>query len=348
VVAVNRCDDCGTGFGEIQRSEALGRCLCARCHGRATAKSQASPPSSDGPSANGRRETPTPAELLDATRTFARRFLVLPGEHEETTFALWVAHTHAIDGAHATPYLLILSPEKRSGKTRVQEVKELVVARPWRVTGASEAAIFRKLAADRPTLLLDEIDAIFGTFSERTEPLRAILNAGNRPGAAVARCIGEKGDQVRDFPVFGAKSLAGIDKGERIPDTIRDRSITILMRRKTGAEPVERLRWRTAQAEAAPLRKLLERWGKASSEALLAAEPAIPPSLTTELLRHGSPCSLSLSLPATPGRAAPETPPSLSARTPKTSNPWALCCSARFALPSAPTIESQPLSCSSG
>jgi hypothetical protein len=80
-----------------------------------------------------------------------------------TALALWIAHTHALAGAHATPYLLVVSPERRSGKTRLLEVVELLVADPWSVAGVSEAAMFRKIASQRPTLLLDEIDAIFGS-----------------------------------------------------------------------------------------------------------------------------------------------------------------------------------------
>jgi hypothetical protein len=152
------------------------------------------------------------------------------------------------------------------------------VARPRRLTGASEAAIFRKIAQDRPTLLLYEIDAIFGGFSERTEPLRAILNAGNRPGATVSRCVGDKGDQVKDFPVFCAKALAGIDTG-RLPDTIRDRSIKIGMRRKTAAEPVARLRRRHADVQAEPLRQQLREWGERAADALREAEPVLPSEL---------------------------------------------------------------------
>ena len=214
-------------------------------------------------------------DLLDQVCEFARRFIVVP-DAELTAMALWSAHTHAVEAAHATPYLLIVSPEKRSGKTRVAEVLELLVARPWRVTGASEAAVFRKIASQRPTLLLDEIDAIFGSNTERTEPLRAILNAGNRPGAAVARCVGEKGDEVRDFGVYCAKLLAGIDRGDRIPDTIRDRAVTIRMRRKTEAEPTERFRYRFVSDEVEPLRARLEAWGAIAAAQLLEAEPELP------------------------------------------------------------------------
>jgi hypothetical protein len=250
------CECCGTTERPVQRSCELAVTLCGLCF-------------------EAKADSATTAPLLAAVEEFAARYCVLPGSSEETAHALWVLHTHALEGAHATPYLLYLSPEKRSGKTRAQEVDELLVACPWRVTSASEAAIFRKISKDRPTLLLDEIDAIFGSFSERTEPLRAILNAGNRPGATVARCVGEKGDQVREFPIYCAKALAGIDTG-RLPDTIRDRGIKIAMRRRTAAEPVERLRWRDAKAEAEPLRARLTEWAEQMADRLLGAEPSIP------------------------------------------------------------------------
>lgn len=218
-------------------------------------------------------------ELLDQALEFIQRYVVLPGANELTALALFVAHSHAIDGAHATPYILIVSPEKRSGKTRVMEVLELLVANPWRLTGASEAAMFRKIAKDRPTLLLDELDAIFGTSTERTEPLRAILNGGNRPGAAVARCVGES-KAVEDFPIYCAKVLAGIDNGHRVPDTIRDRAVTIQMQRKTNSEPIERLRYRVAKSEAEPIRDGLAAWADVEVTGFLReAEPEIPDEL---------------------------------------------------------------------
>lgn len=216
--------------------------------------------------------------LLEQALEFLDRYVILPGDHERHAEALWAAHSWAIDGAHATPYLLTLSPEKRSGKTRNQETVELLVREPWRVTGASEAAMFRKIEQARPTLLLDEIDATFSSHSDRTEPLRAVLNAGNRPGASVARVVGE-GHEVRDFSVFCAKMLSGIDKGSLIPDTIRDRSITITMVRRTAAEPVERFRYRDANAEAEPIREGMERWAVGAVDLLLEADPELPPEL---------------------------------------------------------------------
>ena len=217
-------------------------------------------------------------ELLGLIGGLLDRYIVLPGRHAVIALALFVAHTWALAGAHATPYILVVSPEKRSGKSRLLSVLELLAARAWGVIGASEAAMFRKIAKHRPTMLLDEIDAVFGSHTERTEPLRAILNAGNRPGTTVARCVGE-GKDVEDFPIFCAKVLAGIDSGHRIPDTIRDRAVTIHMQRKTGAEQVERFRHRDADAEAAPIREALERWAVGAVDRLLDANPDLPPEL---------------------------------------------------------------------
>jgi hypothetical protein len=139
--------------------------------------------------------------------------------------------------------------------------------------------MFRKIAQDSPTLLLDEIDAIFGSNSERTEPRRALLNAGNRPGASVARCVGS-GDEVRvaDFEVFCPKILAGIDNG-RLPDTIRDRGIELHMKRKTSAESVERFRLRHVGAEMEQLRDRLTAWVAGAEDELREAEPELPESL---------------------------------------------------------------------
>ena len=215
---------------------------------------------------------------LDAVSDFLRRYVRL-GDEQAVAITLWVAHTHAFDAAHATPYLTVLSAEKRSGKTRLIEVLTLLVRGAWHAAGASEAALFRKIVDSRPTLLLDEVDAIFGSRTERTEPLRAILNAGNRPGASVGRCVGEGAKQtVVDFPVYCAKLLAGIDTG-RLPDTIADRAVKIEMKRKTKGEPVERFYVRDAEPVAEPLRDQLAAWARNNRQALTDARPELPGEL---------------------------------------------------------------------
>ncbi len=225
-----------------------------------------------------REPAPETGRLLADVIDFVRQYVVLPGDAEAAAVALFVLHTWALDGAHATPYLLVVSPEKRSGKTRLLEVLALLVRSPWHTNSTSEAAMFRKIERDAPTLLLDEIDAVFGSASERTEPLRAILNSGNRRGVTVTRCAGKE-HEVAEFSVWCPKVLAGIDKDRRLPETIRDRAISIRMRRRHDGENVIRFRERKAQALAAPIREAAAAWAAATTNTLYNAEPDLPGEL---------------------------------------------------------------------
>jgi hypothetical protein len=75
--------------------------------------------------------------------------------------------------AETSPYLGVTSAEKLSGKTRLLDVLETVVCKPWRTITPSQAVVFRKLQRDQPTLLLDEVDAIFGRNAAHQEGLTA-------------------------------------------------------------------------------------------------------------------------------------------------------------------------------
>src|SRR5215211_4627957 len=201
-------------------------------------------------SMNGHPPDLSGAEILDRLVAFIRRFVALIDEQADMA-ALWVIHTHAIDAADCTPYLHINSAEKRSGKTRLLEVLAPLVARPWFTGRVSAAVLVRKTANEQPTLLLDESDAAFKGDKEYAEALRGILNAGFRRGGVTSLCVGQGANiTYRDFPVFSPKAIAGIG---RLPDTIADRSIEVVLRRRRSDERVERFRQRKVEPEALPL-----------------------------------------------------------------------------------------------
>ncbi|MGH2467457.1 MAG: DUF3631 domain-containing protein, partial [Candidatus Limnocylindrales bacterium] len=162
---------------------------------------------------------------------------------------LWAAHTHRIDAADITPYLAILSVEKRSGKTRLFDILELVVSGPWRPIEPSDAVVYSLIDQRHPTLLLDEADALFGSrlAAAQHEALRAILNASNRRGGTVPRLemLGRE-RRVVEFDAFCPKAFAGIGS---LPDTLEDRSIVIHLRRRARTEQVSRYRRREAEPE---------------------------------------------------------------------------------------------------
>jgi hypothetical protein len=213
--------------------------------------------------------------LADVVR-FVRRFVVLSA-HQADALALWIAHTHAFEAADATPYVTVTSAEKRSGKTRLLEVAELLVRAPLPTANISDAALFRAIEATTPTLLLDEVDAIFGNKAREREELRGLLNAGYRRGALAQRMGGSRMTDLQTFRVFCPKAFAGI--GDCLPDTIIDRAIALRLERKTREEPVERFRRRAVVPEAEELRERLADWLEPQLDELRAAWPTLPEEL---------------------------------------------------------------------
>lgn len=225
---------------------------------------------------------PRPAQHLDATLNatlaYCMRYVHFPSPHEPVAVSLWVAHAWAVDAADVTPYLAITSAEKRSGKSRLLDVLEQLVPRPWRAVTPSDAVVFRKIDADAPTLLLDEVDAVFtGKRDKEHEGLRAILNAGTRRGTTVPRVVGEgKRMTVQDFATFGPKALAAIGT---VPDTISDRAIPVRLERRARSEAIERFRVREASEAAEPLREALEVAVGPVLDTLATARPELPDAL---------------------------------------------------------------------
>jgi hypothetical protein len=225
----------------------------------------------------------TPAEplpglgaTLDTVVSYLRRYVVITDD-QAVAVALWVAHTHAIDAADCTPYLQITSATKRSGKTRLLEVLEPVVRRPWLTGRTSAAALMRKVDAERPTVLLDESDASFNGDQAYAEALRGLLNSGYRRSGKSTVCVGQGAKmEARDFSTFAPKAIAGIGD---LPGTIADRAIRIELRRRTTDEPCARWRERDGGIEAGPIRISLARWATPATDVLRAARPELPAAL---------------------------------------------------------------------
>ncbi|SFD42367.1 hypothetical protein SAMN05421773_1157 [Streptomyces aidingensis] len=120
------------------------------------------------------------AALLDEVEAFHRRFNAFPSEHAYVAVTLWDAHTRLLDCFDSAPRLAFLSPEPGSGKTRALEVIESLVPTPMRTENCTPAALFRAVSDldSRPTLLFDEIDAVFGPKAQDDEELRGLINAG--------------------------------------------------------------------------------------------------------------------------------------------------------------------------
>ena len=208
---------------------------------------------------------PEGAELLREVESFITRFVVLPPS-TGLPLALWVVASFCFEAFDATPYLCVTSPTPRCGKTRLLEVLSLLVSNPERTSNVSEAALFRIIEANGPTLLLDEAETLRGK-GERAEYIRGLLNAGNRRDASVTRCVGQN-HTVQRFSVYCPKVVTGIGF---MPHTIRDRSILIEMQRRRDSERVERFLFRKARPEGEELRQRIAAFVAANREAIAGA-----------------------------------------------------------------------------
>ena len=226
------------------------------------------PPVTPDPDADG-------AALLGEVHAFLGRFIAYPSVDTHIAHALWVVHTHLMDCWETTPRIAFLSPEPESGKTRALEISALLVAQPVMAINVSPAYIFRKVAADAPTILFDEADTVFGQKtgnSTSAEEVRGLLNAGHRRGAVAGRCV-VQGQTVKteELPAYSAVALAGIGN---LPDTILSRSILVPMRRRSPGERVQPYRPRLHDAEGHALRDRLAAWAAGAAPRI--TWPALP------------------------------------------------------------------------
>jgi hypothetical protein len=216
------------------------------------------------------------AMLLFEICEFLGRFVCYPNEHAQIAHTLWIAHTHMMEAWETTPRLALLSPEPQSGKTRALEVSELLVPNAVETVNMSSAYLFRRIGADigMPTLLMDEVDALFNGKSQVAEEIRGLLNAGYRRGAMVGRCvIVGKTIETVESPSFCAVALAGLGW---LPETLMGRSIIIRMRRRGPQEKVEPFQRREQSAEGEVLQDRLAAWAAPLIDELKKARPEMP------------------------------------------------------------------------
>jgi len=187
--------------------------------------------------------------------TFFLDYLILPNGIAFVA-SLWTIATHMFETFDSFPYLTITSPAKRCGKTRCGEILELICARPIMSVNLSEAALFRSIAKEQPTLIIDEAEALRNRESERAQYMLSILQSGYREGAFVLRCSG-RSFEVEKFPVYCPKAILAIGN---LPDTLMDRSIVVSMRRRLPTEVVARFRRRSAAQQAVGIVNITTSW----------------------------------------------------------------------------------------
>lgn len=210
------------------------------------------------------------AQLLDSIYDEVNKHIAC---EKQTAIAvsLWTLFTWCIDGIHIAPIACITAPEKRCGKTQLLSLIGELCYKPLIASNISPSGTFRSIQDWKPTLLLDEADA----FLKDNEEMRGVINAGHsRKNAFVIRCVGDNHTPTR-FNVFCAKAISGIG---HLPETIKDRSIILELRRKLPSEQKQRLRHADPSTWHTIKRKCL-RWANDNMEAIKIARPTLPEAL---------------------------------------------------------------------
>lgn len=170
-------------------------------------------------------------DVLKEVDDLLKKFVYM-GNSQRLLVSQWVISTWFIDYLDYLPYLLVTSPTKRCGKTKLMRVLSELVRFPVMSGDLTAAATFRVMAKDCPTLLMDEADRYLNSRLD----FASILNCGNsREGRALRTAInanGNYGGEIVAFSCFGFKAIAGI-KISQVSDTLTDRSIVIELNRKT-------------------------------------------------------------------------------------------------------------------
>jgi hypothetical protein len=214
--------------------------------------------------------------LLDELHDHLTAYVILPTPEAAVAVVLFVAATHAQGAWEHASRLVVKSPIKRCGKTRLQEVVAETAYKVLRTTNISPAALARSIDEDDPpTLILDEADTVFGPKKQRAEgaeDLRGILNSGHSRGWPYVRWDANK-RQAEHCATFAMAVIGGIGD---MPDTIEDRAVVVSMRRRAPGETVKQWRSRRAVPPLRDLRDRLHACIDAIADSLAEAEPDLP------------------------------------------------------------------------
>jgi putative DNA primase/helicase len=166
------------------------------------------------------------AALLNNLRQVFRRFIFLP-KGADIALPLWVLHAWTYDAGDISPFIVLVSPTKRCGKTNVLILLHYLTPRSELASNISAAALFRYIEEVRPTLLIDEADA----FVKDNEELRGILNSGHtKTAASVIRTVEINGEhKACRFSTWAPKAIATI---RSLADTLEDRAVVVQLQRK--------------------------------------------------------------------------------------------------------------------
>lgn len=182
-----------------------------------------------------------PGILLGDLVREIQKYIVLSDE-AALAVALWVILTWCYDYFHRCPLCIVDAPERACGKSQLLKIVGMLAFRPFETANIKVAGLFRMVAEYKPCILVDECDVLLNYKSD--PEMMGLFNNGFDKGGSVVRMEADKTGrwEIRAFPVYGPKLLAGISLDRHLSDAVLSRGIRIAMKRKEKTDQVQRLR----------------------------------------------------------------------------------------------------------
>ena len=193
------------------------------------------------------------AELYARLTTFLANAL---GEPQTTidTMALWCLHAWAFDAFDLSPRLVFQACDPRAAHARALRLVAWLTPAPLVVSRTIAAHLLPAIAADRPTLLLDDVGGAMLGYTD----MRALIAAGAaRDGAFLGPRT--KANPSGMSPCFAPTVIATT---ARVPADVAARAILVPLSPPEQGASREPLPLSDPPEEVLRLRADMQRWGK--------------------------------------------------------------------------------------
>jgi hypothetical protein len=168
-----------------------------------------------------------PLTIFTKIKTEIQKYIEFDDDRYYTFLTIWIVGTYLYRRFGAYPYIQ-LNALKRSGKTKLLTILNLLAYNSVFSTNMSSASLYRLIQNMGSSIMIDETEKL--SDPDRETDFRSMLLGGYKRGAVVYRA--EKGENDKlvptPFEVYGPKALANIRGLENV---LEDRCILTILKR---------------------------------------------------------------------------------------------------------------------
>ncbi len=197
-----------------------------------------------------------PCQLFRELEGFVRRFMWYGDDRLYKLIPLWMMETYLFMIFDEVGYLALVGT-KRTGKTRLFEILEMLCFNAIMSASSTDAYIYRTVERARATLLFDEADSLRKAPKDNVNERLEIVRSGYKRFGKTGRCEGDDSQPV-EFSTYSMKAIANVTGLE---EALEDRVIHVNVERKPKEVQIEKMLKGDLRNEVQVLRNKLYFWG---------------------------------------------------------------------------------------